>query len=190
MKPLRFASLVAAGAMAVHELRYLIGGHGAAPESAGHAYLPLAGLGAALLVAAACAQLLALVVGARRTGRREPDALGFVAAWLVASLSIAAVFVAQELLEGLIAGDRATGLATVLGSGGWVALPAAAAVGALVAVALAGARAVVAAAARGSARRSQPAPRPPLRRPLARGHRRVTDVLATNLAGRAPPLPL
>jgi hypothetical protein len=186
MKPLRFASLIVAGALAVHELRYLVGGHGVG--AAGHGYLPLAGLAAALLAAAACAQLLARVTRARRTGLEDPREIGFRQAWLVASLSIAAAFFAQELLEGLIAGGRASGLGPVLEAGGWVALPAAVAVGALVAVAIVGARAVVAAAARRAPRSLRARPRKPSRRPLAPGHRRVADVIATNLAGRAPPL--
>ncbi len=190
MKPLRFGSLVAAGALAVHELRYLVGSQGTTAEVAGHGYLPLAGLGAALLLAAAVAQLVALVTRARVTGRGEPAALGFGQAWLIASASIAGVFIAQELFEGLLASGRPGGLSTVFGSGGWVAIPAAAGIGALVALALVGARAVVAAAARAatrSVRRTGPRSSP---RPLARGHRQVASVLAAHLAGRAPPLVL
>ncbi|MGH3992139.1 MAG: hypothetical protein ACRDSN_06690, partial [Pseudonocardiaceae bacterium] len=145
---LRTAALFATGAVAVHELRYLAGGSAADP-GAGHGYLPVAGLLSTVLLGVACAQLVAVVERARRTGAagtpagaREP--LGLSATWLLAALGLALIFVAQELLEGLLAGGSGADLGGILADGGWVALPVSVAIGALLALALAGARSAVA----------------------------------------------
>jgi len=77
----------------------------------------------------------------------------------------------------------------VLASGGWVALPFAVAIGALVALALAGARAAVAAAARRAERTPLPNTDPdPIGFRLQPGHPPAFAALAGHLAGRAPPL--
>lgn len=187
---LRTAALIAGGALSVHELRFLIAPAGAAESSsAGHGYLPLAGFVVAVALAAALAQLAAIAERALRTGRHEPGGPGFAVTWLAVTVSIAGVFLAQESVEAALTGRAAQGLAGVLGSGAWVALPLAVAIGALVALALAGARAAVAAAAR----RAERAPLP--RRAvdligfrLQPGHPPAFAPLAGHLAGRAPPL--
>ncbi len=189
MSKLRTAAAIAAASLAVHQGRFLIAGHGTAGEPGGHAYLPLAGLAVGLALAVAAAQLLAVVARARSTGRAGEGPLGFAPAWLLAALAIAAIFTAQELLEGMLVAERADGLAAVTGAGGWVAYPLALAAGALVALGLKGARAAVVAAARGA--RRAPAGREPSRRlDLPRAHRHRAGALALHLAGRAPPLSL
>jgi membrane protease YdiL (CAAX protease family) len=130
------AALLAVGALALHQLRYLLaygGEAGTALESQGHSYLDTA---APLLVAVAVALLVVSVlipafvrlapVLARDVCATE-RAAGYAAALL-------AVYFAQELAEGVLAGGHPAGLAGVLGFGGWLALPLAMALGALASV--------------------------------------------------------
>jgi hypothetical protein len=180
---LRVTALIAAAALALHQLRYLpAGDHGG--SAAGHSYLPFAGLAAALLLAAAGAQLVR-VIARRRAGAAARE-LPFRLAWPLAALALFTTFAGQELLEGMLANGRAEGLPAVFGAGGWVAVPLAVALGALVAAALAGARAVVRAAA---ARRAPLAARraPRLGRALSRAAAPARGLIAAHLAGRAPP---
>lgn len=188
MRSLRTSALLATGAVTVHQLRYLLVAGGSPEPSAGHEYLPLAGLVAALLLAAALAQIASLLSRARRTGRRPPAGAGFLPTWLLASASLIAIFVVQELLEGALAEGRVSGLAAVLGGGGWVALPLALAVGALVALALAGARAAVLVAARGAAIRPARRSRYRRRPRLPSSRRPSYPALAGHLSARAPPV--
>jgi hypothetical protein len=176
------------GALAVHELRYLIaygGDSGRALSEQGHGYLPLVmGVGV-FLVGLAAAQLMRAVGRARHVGVAEGAAPGFLAAWLLSALALLVIFALQESLEGALSGGHPAGLAALTAHGGLVAIPLAVAVGALVALALRGACAAVAAAARARRRvvdRPLPVRRvdhvgPPAGSPLAR-----------HLAGRAPPL--
>lgn len=187
---LRTAGLLVTGAVAVHELRYLAAGSAGDP-GAGHGYLPAAGLLSTVLLGLACAQLASIVERARRTGSvgRSPGAprnAGFLATWLLATLALALIFHAQELLEGALARGREPGLGGLWVGGGWMALPISAAVGALLALALAGARTALAAVARG-ARRAAPRRRLPRQARPASVHRPAGPPLARHLAGRAPP---
>jgi hypothetical protein len=186
---LRATSLVAVAALALHELRYLIGFGGRTPEalsSQGHGYLPVAvALAGALLVVAA-AQLTGRVLRARLQGGGEERAPRLRVAWLWASVALLAIFVAQESLEGLLSSGHPEGLAAITANGGLVAIPLAAVLGGLVALGLRGAGRVLAAAAR-RARASLPRPRARLRRPRSEPARPLAGVLALNLAGRAPP---
>jgi hypothetical protein len=178
-------ALIAAAALGLHQLRYLLPvGH--SEPAAGHSYLPFAGLAAVFLLAGACAQLLRIVSARRGGGTARP--LSFRRAWPLAALALFAIFAGQELLEGWLSSGRPGGEAAVFASGGWVAIPLAVAFGALVAAFLAGARAVVRVASR---RRRHSAPRtqhPALSTEHARERRPAFPVLAANLAGRAPPL--
>ncbi len=189
MSKLRTAAAIAAASLAVHEGRFLIAEHGAGGEPGGHAYLPLAGLAVALLLAGASAQLLVMIARARATGRGAEARLGFCSAWVLAALAIAAIFTAQELLEGILAPGRADGLAAVVGNGGWVAYPLALAAGAVAALGLERARAAVASAALRT-RRVLPGRAVTRRLALPSAHRPRAGALALHLAGRAPPLAL
>src|SRR4051794_1175802 len=98
---LRATALVAAAALALHELRYLIGYGGGTPEalaSQGHAYLPVVSALAGALFAVALAQLAARVL--RGSGEQAPPRLRMAWAW--ASLALLVIFVAQESLEGVL----------------------------------------------------------------------------------------
>jgi hypothetical protein len=178
---LRAGALLAAGALAVHELRYTVG-YGDAAAAAGHGYLLFAAPLVAVTLALACGVWLA------RVGRADPAQTHGTLTWLRASASLAGVYVVQETIEGLSAGGRHPGL---LAHGGWIALPLAFAVGALVALLLRGARAadqVAAVAARPWSPHTV-APVAPLAFALPRAAPAAPrgSVLARRLAGRAPP---
>ena len=95
---------------------------------AGHGYLPLAGFAVALVLAARVRPARGGGrARARGTGRHEPGGSRF--AVIVArchGLRSPAVFLAQEMPRPRSPAGVAAGLAGVLGSGGWVALPLAA----------------------------------------------------------------
>jgi hypothetical protein len=136
----RIAAVLALGALGLHELRYLVAFGGQAGEElarAGHDYLAL--IAPALLALSlsfgAAAILMPALLG-EGPGRRAP----FAARWLALSAAMVVVFCAQELAEGALAPGHAAGLAGVFGSGGWLALPLALALGAPGAVLLGGLR--------------------------------------------------
>src|SRR3954451_669045 len=107
---LRATALVAVAALALHELRYLIGYGGGTPEalaSQGHGYLPLASGLIGVLFVVALAQLAARVL--RETGERSAPGLRLTWAW--AGIALLAIFVAQESLEGLLSSGHPAGLA-------------------------------------------------------------------------------
>lgn len=182
---LRATALIATASLTLHQLRYLLAGSHTEP-AAGHAYLPFAGLFAALLLAAAGAELVRLVAVRGGCGPARP--LPFRWAWPLAALALLGAFAGQELLEGLLSPARADGPAAVFAASGWIAVPLALMLGGLVAAFLAGARAVVRAAA-GRRRADGARTKTPRRAALPRAIRPAPPVIAANLAGRAPPLP-
>jgi hypothetical protein len=135
---LRSATVVAAGAIAVHQLRYLIGYGGDASralDDQGHAYLDallplLALLGGLTLIAT----VVAAVAGAPPRSRRGVP----VVRALAYAGAILAVFGAQETLEGVFAAGHPGGVAALVAHGGLVALPLAAVFGWVVWAALRG----------------------------------------------------
>jgi hypothetical protein len=177
---LRAGALLAAGSLAVHELRYLAG-YGGESAVSGHGYLAWLAPLVALALAAACGVWLARI--GRHDARRAP-----ALTWLGASASLLLTYVVQETAEGL----TAAGHPGLLAHGGWLAAPIALAVGGLVALGLRGARAAdraAAAAARPWSPLTARAVAPPVffrlaAAPVAPRPR----VLARRLAGRGPPL--
>jgi hypothetical protein len=125
----RVAAILAVGAFALHQLRYLIApGASSPPELAAHGYMTdlLAPI-AVLALAAAVATLIRGTEGAPRAhvplGRRIA----------VFALALFAIYLGQECLEGvLIVGDP--GPVAMFAGGGWLALPLAAGIGALAAL--------------------------------------------------------
>jgi hypothetical protein len=162
------SALLPAAAFVVHELRYVLAfGHGAGIELVrqGHGYLHSLVPWLVLLVALAIGGFLWAVGRAfagHTTLRRYTLSLG--ALWLLVSASLIGIFVAQEFFEGLFATGHPAGLAGIFGYGGWWSIPAALAVGLVVAVVLHGARWVIREVGRlrAVARIARP------RRPLAR----------------------
>jgi hypothetical protein len=186
----RASALLALGALAVHELRYVVayGGHAqSAMATQGHGYLgELAPALVVLALSALCGRLAAASLGRQvAVGASRPvgrSATAFAAALM-------AIFAAQELVEGALFAGHAAGVAAVLGSGGWVALPLALGFGLLAALAdrlLAGTERIL--VRRAAKRRRLPRPN------LGRGLRPGTSLrivapapLALGSALRAPP---
>jgi hypothetical protein len=186
---LRFVSLLALGALVLHDLRYRVGYQehaGAALRAQGHAYLPLLGAFVASVLASALASFGAILIRARRSESTASSGLPFARTWGYSTVSLAAIYVTQEWLEGQLAPGHPAGLAGVIGHAGWVALLLAGAVGAAIALLLRGADAVVAFVSGRAVRRRRSGPssvrRPPAFAPP------TLDVLACKLAARAPPL--
>jgi hypothetical protein len=187
---LRTVALLAAGSVLVHELRYVAGygsNAGAALAEQGHSYMPwIEALATVLIVASLTRFVLALVRASCGAAPVRP-APRFQHLWLASSIALAAIYTVQEGFEGTFAPGHPAGLVGVYGHGGWTALLFSVVVGALIAAVTMLAHHAV----RLVARRAERFSRPPSARPsrlfvLVLGGRRL-DVLAWNLAGRAPP---
>jgi hypothetical protein len=184
----RAAALLGLGALALHQLRYLLAfgpASGEALHREGHGYLAQT---IPILVALAAAVIAAtLLLGALRGGRRAARS-GVWSAFFYAG-ALLAVFATQELAEGALAPGHPAGIAGLVSGGAWVAAPLALALGAVVAVAerlLDRADAALALAlAPGDPPRPSPEPGPPAmaipRTPLA------AAPLAFGIARRPPP---
>ena len=185
----RTAALIALATLAVHQLRYLLAYGSAAHQelaSQGHAYLSqslpvLIGFGAAALGAG-------LARAALRASPAGPAAHAPRRRALLYSTAIVAAFALEESLEGLLFGGHASGIAAVVGAGGWIALPLASLFGVLCAV-LDGGLSRLEALLAGAV-----PPAPPLRAPRRHGNSTSRDLvplaslpLAFGLARRPPP---
>ena len=175
----RLAALLAAGAFALHQLRYLIA-FGGSSAAEGHRYMsdllpPIAVL--------ALAAALATVV--RGTEAASPARTSLSRGVRFFTGALLAIFAGQELLEGLLAGHPLVAFA----DGAWIAVPLAVAIGALAALlarALEGVeRAIAVVHARRSRRIRPPAVRGRALR--ARGRALTSAPLAFGLARRPPP---
>jgi hypothetical protein len=179
----RLAAILALGAFALHQLRYLIA-PGGVSAAEGHRYMgdllpPLS----VLLLAALLATLLRGTEAASRT--RVPPARRA----LLFAGALLAIYSSQELLEGLMAAGHSASPIALLAAGGWVALPLASAIGALAALLLyllEGVERVIAVVHAERHLRSRP---PAIRgRALrARGISLLAAPLAFGLARRPPP---
>jgi hypothetical protein len=185
-------ALVPFAALVVHELRYLFTyGPAAAAELArtGHSYLHELTPWLATTFALALGSLLVRLARAWRTGEPgESRPASFERLWAAATLVLLAVYAGQESLEGIFAPGHTAGILGVFGDGGLWSLPAAALVGAGVALWIRGSAHVVACVARLRARK---APQPRLREVRRFVLRPALSVprspLAASAAGRAPP---
>jgi len=192
-RTLLLAGLIAVAALALHELRYLIG-YGAFAGSAlatqGHGYLPFAGPGVVLLLGLGLGQLLLTFRRALRSATATPPP-PFGLLWLASICGLLAIYGSQELLEGLLSSGHPTGVAALGVDGGWSALPLACGLGLIVALALRGVATAEALVARRARRAPGVDPRAPrLDPPRPDAHRPLLSVLATKLASRAPPRPI
>src|SRR3954451_15916786 len=100
---LRCFALLGAGALALHELRYLVaygGGAGRALDEQGHGYL---GTVAALVAVAVVASVATLVAGLVRGRGSAAQPRSWRVRWLGASGALLAIYAAQELAEGMLA---------------------------------------------------------------------------------------
>jgi len=108
--------------------------------------------------------------------------------WLRAGLALASIYTVQESLEGALAPGHPGGVIGIFGHGGWTALLLSALIGGLIAAILRATYHVIRYVVERSARRRRPARATPPRPAGAPAFARCLDVLACNLAGRAPPL--
>lgn len=188
----RAAALVPIGALAVHQLRYWLAyGPAASREllDTGHSYLHSLTPWIVLAVGIAVGSFLARLARTRGSGEvDERGGRGLLALWMIAAGSLLAIYVGQEVLEGLLEAGHPAGLIGVLGDGGWWAIPAAVAIGGALALLIRGGRAAIALVARLGCAPTRPARRalPAWSRPAAASFIRLTP-LATAAAGRAPP---
>lgn len=184
---LRSASLLALGALAVHDGRFLLSyGHasGRVLAAEGHAYLTWVGplVVAAVLLATLrfVTRLARPVPGAPPVPRRRVRLFFLVAGLLLA------VYTVQEWSEGLFAAGHPAGLLEPFAHGGWVVVPLVAAAAGIITLLLWGADVALArAAAAGLA--FTPRLRAEARRAPRDVHRARRPALALQGAGRAPP---
>ncbi len=115
--------------------------------------------------------------------------LSFAALWLLCAACLVAVYTTQEFLEGLFATGHPGGLAGIFGYGGWWSIPAALAVGLVLAAAFHGARRVLRAVAEHRAQQVAIAGRPPaVARPRRDALLPALAPLADGWSGRGPPV--
>jgi hypothetical protein len=180
----RLAALLAVGAAALHQLRYLLapGPSGDLGQDA-HGYLvALLPLLAFLVMSAALATLI------RGTEGAPPSRAPLAPRICAFSVAMLAIYVCQESFESVLAAGHSGGLTTLLDGGGWIALPLALAIGALTALlarVLEGLERAIAVAHTERTRSRAPSVRG---RPLpARIMRLASSPLAFGLARRPPP---
>ena len=186
-------AVMPAAAFAVHQLRYWLafgGRAGAVLQAQGHSYLHSIVPWIVLLVALAAGAFLR-TLGRALGGRRSMPryTLSFLALWLLCAGCLVAIYVTQEFLEGVFATGHPAGLVGIFGYGGWWSVPAALAVGLVLAALFHGCRWVLSEVAQRCGRDSTivrrrtaaPVPRGPL-------VPRLTP-LADGWSGRGPPLP-
>jgi hypothetical protein len=182
---LRLAALLAVGAAALHQLRYLIAFGSSTGEhaAAGHGYMTdLLPVLAVLVLSAALATVIRGTEGASYAGSALT---GRIAVFTGALL---AIYTSQELIEGILAAGHPGGSAALLAGSGWVALPLALAIGsltALIARALEGIERAIAVTHAARTRFRPPAVRG--RALPARAARLASTPLAFGLARRPPP---
>jgi hypothetical protein len=180
-----------AAALAVHQLRYWLAfGSNTSSELArqGHSYLHSVVPWIVLLIAISVGVFLR-AVGRALGGRCSLPryTLSLTALWLLCAACLVGIYVCQEFLEGLFATGHPGGLAGIFGYGGWWSVPAALAVGLVLAAIFHGARWLLRELAlrhvRGAAvRRRRAAVLPPRNVP-----RPPTVPVAAGWSGRGPP---
>jgi hypothetical protein len=164
------ALLVPAAALVVHQLRFALA-FGALTDAqlarTGHSYLHSLAPWIVLLVGIAAGGFLwslGRALAGQRTLPRYTLSLG--ALWLMCTALLVAIYAGQEFLEGVLSHGHPTGAVGIFGYGGWWSIPAAAAVGLVLAAVMHGARWALEIAGRLAIGRSTPrtavpsAPRP------------------------------
>jgi hypothetical protein len=180
----RLAAILALGAFALHQLRYLltIGSSAELAQAAHHYMADLLPPVAVLVLAGAVATLI------RGTEGATPSSAPLGRRIAVFAVALLAIYVGQELLEGTIAAGQPAGVAALLSNGGWLALPLALGIGALSALlarALEGVERAIAIVHAERVRLRAPAVRG--RAIPALGFRLPSAPLAFGLARRPPP---
>jgi hypothetical protein len=187
------ATLLPPAALVVHQLRYMLAfgwNDGAQLRLTGHSYLHSLVPWIVLLLGLSAGAFLGAVgraLSGHRSLRRYTVSLGGL--WLLCSAALVTIFACQELLEGLLTTGHPAGLAGIFGYGGWLAIPAAACVGLVLAALFHGADWVLGEVVR---RRARPRPARPAR-PMWAARRRDASPprlapLAGGWSGRGPPV--
>jgi hypothetical protein len=212
---LRSATLLLAGALALHQLRYTLSPTGESHAlTSRHGYLlvvvPLAGMLLALVLASVLVRMArgpALEPGDAERATDGPGTLACLAypgrasrrrVWAAASLALIALFVTQESFEALLSSGPG-GLLSLLGAGsaepsllaggGWLVLPLAAAIGGCMTLGLGAVNGELSAVV-DRPRLWWRVPHPNMQRWTVNGAElEPLGVLARHLAGRGPPLP-
>jgi hypothetical protein len=183
----RIAAILALGAFALHQLRFLLafgGSSSAELAQQGHRYMPDLLPPIAVLALAAA---LATVV--RGTEAASPARTSLSRGVRFFTGALLAIFAGQEMLESLVAAGHPSGPGAVLGHGGLVVVPLALAIGALSALLVRALEGVERAIAVVHARRARSPRAPSVRgRALpARRPRLSCASLAFGFARRPPP---
>jgi hypothetical protein len=138
------AALLPPAAFAVHQLRYMLAfgsSAGIVLHRTGHSYLHSLApwLVAALAIAAG---LFLQALGRAFAGHTSARSYGatLLGLWLTCSAALVAIFVCQELLEGVFLTGHPAGLQGIFGYGGWWAVPASLCIGLVLAALFHGAR--------------------------------------------------
>jgi hypothetical protein len=142
---------------------------------------------AVVLLAIAIGRFCISLLRARSGVIEEERPPAFARLWLGASASLAAVYTLQEGFEGSFAPGHPSGVVGVFGHGGWTALIFALLLGAAIALLTRIAHEAIEMVARSATQRRAGRSTPALAPASWTPPRRRLDVLAWNLAGRAPP---
>jgi hypothetical protein len=183
---LRGGALLAGGALALHELSYLLaggtgGGHG-------HSYIPLAAGLVIVLLLAACASFTRTLVRAAQGIDEEPRRPSFRVLWPIVVVALLCVFGLQEWIESWVTPGHPAGVAHVAVHIGWQGLALAVSIAALISLLLCGSRAAIVLLAKRYASSRWLRPRSGRGAHLPSPAIRRLGVLAANRAGRAPPI--
>ena len=137
-------ALMPAAAFAVHQLRYWLAfgsQAGVELQRQGHSYLHSIVPWIVLLIAVTVGLFLHALGRAFGGQRSLPrHTASFAGLWLLCACCLIAIYMTQEFLEGLLATGHPGGLVGIFGDGGWWSIPAAVAVGLVLAAAFHGAR--------------------------------------------------
>jgi hypothetical protein len=183
---LRLSAVLALGAFALHQLRFLIAFGGSSSTelaSQGHHYMQ--GMLPPIAVMALAAILATLIRG---TEGASPSRAPLGRRVAVFASALFGIYLFQESIEGLISAGHPEGPAAVLGAGGWLAIPLALLIGllaALLARVLEGVERAIAVAHAERCRSRPPAVRGTAA--AARAFRLALSPLAFGLARRPPP---
>lgn len=180
----RLASILAVGAFALHQLRYLIGpGVSSSAEHAAHGYMT--DLMAPIAVLVLAAVLATLIRGTEGAAPERAPLAGRIALFAGA---LFAIHLGQETLEAVLTAGAPAIVEPILEGGAWLALPLAAGIGALSALLASALERVEHAIAIVHARRVRSRPPSVRGRALpARGLSLTFAPLAFGLARRPPP---
>ena len=181
---LRLAAILALGAFALHQLRYLLAFDGSAAAAPGHGYMTDLLAPMAVLVLAA-----ALTTVFRGTEGASPAGAPLARRTLVFATVLLGVHFGQESVDAIVTVGNPAGVVAAIAAGAWIALPLGLIIGALAAVVAraleAFERAIAVAHMEHRVRSRPPAVRG--RALPARGPRLASSPLAFGLARRPPP---